>query len=131
MPPGSAFEYAVIRVIPNIERGEVLNAGVVLLCRTQRFLGARVHADPVRLHALAPDLDLAAVAEQLEHIRLVCAGGAQAGPLGELPLYERFRWITAPRSTIVQPSPVHCGLCEDPPTTLEALFRKLVETTRQ
>jgi hypothetical protein len=126
VPPGSAFEYALIRIVPRIERGECMNAGVVLLCRNRRFLDARLHIDHARLAAFAPDLDLPAIEEQLEHLALTCKGGADAGPIGELPLYERFRWITAPRSTIVQPSPVHCGLCEDPRETLEALFTKLV-----
>src|SRR5262245_19213857 len=123
----SVFEYAVIRIVPRVERGEQLNAGVVLLCRQRRFLGARVHVNEARLRAFAPDLDIEAVRALLDHIPLVCVGGAAAGPIGELPIYERFRWLIAPRSTIVQPSPVHCGLSDDPRRALERLYIQMVE----
>jgi hypothetical protein len=126
MPARAAFEYAVIRVVPSIERGEFINVGVVLFCRTRRFLDARIHLDAARLRALAPDADMELIAAMLDHIMVVCQGGAAAGPIGELPLQERFRWITAPRSTIVQPSPVHCGMCDDPQAELEKLFGVLV-----
>ncbi|GAB4435016.1 MAG: DUF3037 domain-containing protein [Chloroflexi bacterium OHK40] len=126
MPALSAFEYAVIRVVPRVERGEFVNVGVVLLCRQRRFLAARLRLDAGRVRALAPTLDLEPIAAQLDHIPLVCRGGAAAGPIGELPLYERFRWLTAPRSTVVQPSPVHTGLCDDPPATLERIFTRMV-----
>jgi hypothetical protein len=99
---------------------------VVLFCRQQRFLGARMQSDLSRLRALAPDLDLEPIQAQLNHIPLVCAGGAAAGPIGELPAQERFRWLTAPRSTIIQPSPVHSGLCLDAATDLERLYRLMV-----
>ena len=124
--PEHAFEYALIRVVPRVERGECLNVGVVLLCRQLRFLEARIVLDKGRLAFFAPDLDLEAVAEQLDLIPLVCAGGRQAGPIGELPLYERFRWLTAPRSTVIQPSPVHVGLCTDPRTALERICRQVI-----
>lgn len=126
MPARSAFEYAVIRVVPRVERGEFVNAGVVLFSRQRRFLAARCQVDAARVGALWPELDLAAVASQLDHLPIVCAGGRAAGPIGELPPQERFRWLTAPRSTIIQPSPVHCGFCEDPALTLEAIFRRMV-----
>ncbi|HWQ11493.1 MAG TPA: DUF3037 domain-containing protein [Roseiflexaceae bacterium] len=126
MPARSVFEYAVIRVVPRVERGECINAGVVLLCRARRFLQARIHLDRARLLALAPDVDVEAVAEQLAHIPLVCRGGPEAGPLGELPAHERFRWLTAPRSTIIQPSPVHSGICDDPQAALDHLFETMV-----
>lgn len=126
MPARSAFEYAVIRVVPRVERGEFLNVGVLLLCRQRRFLDARLQLDPARLAAFAPGLDLEALAEQLGYIPLVCAGGPAAGPIGALPQYERFRWLTAPRSSVVQPSPVHVGLCDDPAATLERVFRQMV-----
>ena len=122
----SVFEYAVIRVVPRVEREEFVNAGVVLLCRGRRFLEARIRLDRARLLALAPDLDLASVEEQLANIPVVCRGGAEAGALGELPQYERFRWLTAPRSTIIQPSPVHSGLCDDPQAALERLMAATV-----
>ncbi|HEU5013889.1 MAG TPA: DUF3037 domain-containing protein [Roseiflexaceae bacterium] len=126
MPARAAFEYAVIRVVPSIERGEFINAGVVLFCRTRRFLDARIHFDAARLHVLAPDADVELIEELLTHIMIVCKGGAASGPIGELPLQERFRWIAAPRSTVVQSSPVHCGMCDDPAALLEHLMRALV-----
>jgi Protein of unknown function (DUF3037) len=122
----SVFEYALLRVVPSIERGECLNIGVVLLCRQRRFLSARLHIDAARLKALAPGLDLESLQQQLDHIPLVCAGGAAAGPLGDLPVQERFRWLTAPRSTILQTSAVHCGLSADPARELEKLYATLV-----
>jgi hypothetical protein len=126
MPTRSVFEYAVIRVVPLVERGEFINAGVVLMCRSRRFLDARIELDTARLASLAPGADVDAIAEQLDYVARACRGGVDAGPIGELPLYERFRWVTAPRSTIVQPSPVHSGLCDDPRTTLERLLTTLV-----
>ena len=126
MPARAAFEYAIIRVVPSIERGECINVGVVLFCRTRRFLDARVHLDPARLRILTPDADMELIQELLNHILLVCQGGTAAGPISELPLQERFRWLTAPRSTVVQPSPVHCGMCADPAAMLEHLARALV-----
>ena len=125
--PASAFEYALVRVVPRVERGEGFNVGAVLLCRQHRFLQARLHLDRTALQALAPTLDLDAVAEQLALIPLVCAGGAAAGPIGALPLYERFRWLTAPRSTVIQPSSVHGGLCSDPVAALERVFQQMVQ----
>lgn len=127
MPARAAFEYAVIRVVPSIERGEFVNVGVVLFCRTRRFLAAQVYLDAMRLRALAPAADVALISELLDHTLIVCRGGAGAGPIGELPLQERFRWIAAPRSTVVQPSPVHCGMCDDPATLLDHLMHTLVK----
>ncbi len=126
MPATSVFEYALMRVVPRIERGEYLNAGVVLLCRQHGFLEARLRLDPGRLRVLDPTLDLELLEAQLAHIPVICAGGAAAGPIGALPHYERFRWLTAPRSTIIQPSPVHTGLCADPRATLERIFARSV-----
>ncbi|MGB9736834.1 MAG: DUF3037 domain-containing protein [Chloroflexus aggregans] len=124
--PASAFEYALLRLVPRVERGEQINIGVVLLCRQQGFLGIQFHLDEARIHALWPDLDLGPIREQLTAFELICAGGAAAGPLGELPIYERFRWLTATRSTMIQPSAVHCGLCEHAPTMLTHIFRQMV-----
>ncbi|HMQ32930.1 MAG TPA: DUF3037 domain-containing protein [Chloroflexaceae bacterium] len=124
----TAFEYALIRVVPRVERGEFVNVGAVLLCRQRRFLEARLSLEGGRrelLLAMAPGLDVEAVAEQLGLIPLVCAGGRGSGPIGELPLYERFRWLTAPRSTVIQPSPVHVGLCDDPRAALERIYEGL------
>ncbi len=123
----SSFDYAIIRVVPLVERGEFINAGVVLFCRTRRFLDARIELDLGRLAALAPDhLDPAEVQRLLDHLPLVCAGGTAAGPIGELPQTERFHWIVAPRSTIIQTSPVHSGLCENPAAALEHLMATMV-----
>ena len=123
---GKPFEYAVLRVVPRVERGEYINAGVVLYCQAERFLGARVHLDPARLMALDPSADLEAVRGHLEAVGAVCAGGPEAGAVGRLPLRERFGWLVAPRSTVVQPSPVHTGLADDPKEALEHLARKMV-----
>jgi hypothetical protein len=120
------FEYAVLRVIPRVERGECINAGVVLYCQADRFLGARVYLDAERLKALDPDADLEAVRAHLEAARSVCAGGPEAGAVGRLPLRERFGFLVAPRSTVVQPSEVHTGLTEDPEAELERLLRSMV-----
>lgn len=126
MPVRHAFEYAVIRIVPRVERGEFVNAGVVLFCRTLRFLEARVAVDADRLRALGADIDLEAVAALLHHWTLICRGGDDIGELGALPAAERFRWVAAPRSTVVQSSEVHCGLCLDPAAQLEQLFAALV-----
>jgi Protein of unknown function (DUF3037) len=120
------FEYAVLRVVPRVERGEFINAGVVLYCQAERFLGARVHLDPARLKALDPDADLEAVRAHLEAAHSVCAGGPEAGAVGLLPPGERFGWLVAPRSTVVQPSPVHTGLTDDPEAELERLLQSMV-----
>ncbi len=123
---GKPFEYAVLRVVPRVERGEFINAGVVLYCQAERFLGARIHLDAARLKALDPDADLEAVKAHLEAVRSVCAGGPEAGSVGRLSLGERFGWLVAPRSTVVQPSPVHTGLTDDPEAELERLLSRMV-----
>ena len=123
---GEPFEYAVLRVVPRVERGECINAGVVLYCQAERFLDARVHLDPARLMALDPGADLEAVRAHLEAFRSVCAGGPEAGAVGRLPLGERFGWLVAPRSTVVQPSPVHTGLTDDAEAELERLLSTMV-----
>ena len=122
----SPFEYALLRVVPRVERGEFVNAGVVLYCQEKRFLEAALHLDPERLRALDPRLDLVAVRAHLEAARRVCAGGPGAGPIGLLPPAQRFGWLVAPRSTIVQPSPVHTGLAEDPREALDHLLKTMV-----
>ncbi len=128
MPGRSSFDYAIVRVVPYVERGEFLNAGVILFCRTRRFLAARIALDTRRLAALAPDFDAALVREYLDLIPRICAGGADAGPIGELSQSERFHWLVAPRSTAIQVSPVHCGSCTDPRAALDELFGKMVTT---
>ncbi|WP_129631280.1 DUF3037 domain-containing protein [Candidatus Oscillochloris fontis] len=117
----SAYEYTLIRAVPRVERDEFINVGVVLFCRERRFLASRLIFEPTRLAALAPNLDLETLHTQLEHIPIICAGGRAAGPIGELPAHERFRWLSAPRSAVIQPSEVHVGLCDDPGVALERL----------
>lgn len=127
MPAGrSPFQYAVWRVVPDVARGERLNAGVVLLARTRDFIGARVALDRRRLAALDPSVDADEVARHLDGLARVAAGDADAGPIARLTPSERFHQLVAPASTIVQPSAVHTGVCEDPAATLEHLFARVV-----
>jgi Protein of unknown function (DUF3037) len=126
VPVPSSFDYAVVRVVPRVDRGEYINAGVVLYCLEQRFLGALVELDEGRLLALAPEVDLTLVRTHLEALPRICQGGAEAGPIGQLPQKERWHWLVAPRSTILQMSPVHSGLCEDPGKALEHLMDSMV-----
>jgi hypothetical protein len=124
--PDSEFQYALLRVVPRIERGEQINAGIVLFARRRGFLAARVLLDEERLAAIAPAADAAPLARQLEAIARVAAGDPAAGPIAQLPQSERFSWIVAPSSTAIQPSAVHMGLCDDPEGKLERLFEELV-----
>ena len=121
-----SFDYAVIRVVPRVERGEYVNAGIVLFCSTRSILDARIALPRERLLALAPAVDLALVESHLQSIPLICRGGAEAGPIGELAQRARFHWLVAPRSTIIQPSPVHSGVHHDLETAMEQLMGKLV-----
>ena len=124
---GSPFEYALLRVVPRVERGEFINAGVVLYCQEHRFLDALIHLDHDRLRALDPRLDPERVLDHLKAAREVCAGSPEAGSISLLPPVQRFGWLVAPRSTVVQPSPVHTGITEAPEETLSYLLRKMVE----
>jgi Protein of unknown function (DUF3037) len=124
--PPSPFQYAIMRVVPDVERGECVNAGVVVFCRPRRFLAARVALDPDRLRALAPAADLDAVRAHLEAVERIAAGDPAAGPIAALPASERFHWLVAPASTIIQPSAVHTGLTGDPGAELERLVCRLV-----
>lgn len=126
MPVRSSFDYAIVRVVPRVEREEFVNAGVILFCLQRDFLGARVQLDPGRVLALWPDTDLALVEEHLAAIPMVCAGGPGSGPIGRLTQRERFHWLVAPRSTVVQVSPVHAGVCDDPAAALERLMDRMV-----
>lgn len=126
MPARSSFDYAIVRVVPRVERDEFVNAGAIVFCRTRRFLGARIELDRPRLAALALWLDPAEVERHLALIPLVCAGGADGGPIGLLPLADRFHWLVAPRSAMIQASPVHAGLCDDPAAALEEIVAQLV-----
>jgi hypothetical protein len=122
----SAFAYAIVRVVPVVPRGEFINAGVVLYARQHRFLAARVALDEPKLAAIAPQADIAAVREHLAAIVRVADGDAGAGPIAALDQSERFGWLVAPASTIIQTSPVHTGLCDDPQRAIDELFENLV-----
>lgn len=126
MPARRSFDYATVRVVPRVEREEFINAGVIVYCLTRRFLGAKVELDVARLRALAPHADVDQVQRHLASIARVCAGGSDAGPIGQLPLSERFHWLVAPRSTIIQISPVHVGLCTEPHEALDRLMDRMV-----
>ena len=126
--PRDAFEYAVLRVAPRVERGELVNVGVVLFCRTRRFLGVRVELgdrQAAALRALAPDIDLDAIRAHLASIQAILAGDAAAGTIADLDAPERFRWATSPSSTVIQPSDVHGGVTDDPAASLDELFEQL------
>lgn len=120
------FQYAVVRVVPRIEREEFVNVGVIVFCRTRGFLGARVEFDLSRAAVLAPGASLVGVPEYLDAIVRVAAGDPAAGPIASLPQSERFGWLAAPSSTVIQSSPIHTGLSCDPAATLERLFEQLV-----
>ncbi len=122
----SLFQYALLRVVPRGERGEFINAGVVLYCQDARYLDARINLDPERLLALDPNLDPQTVLAHLEVARKVCEGGPEAGAVGLLPLGQRFGWLVAPRSTVVQPSPVHTGFTDNPEEAIEHLLQVMV-----
>jgi hypothetical protein len=127
MPERRDFQYTILRVVPRIERGECINVGVVLYCRQHRFLGIQIELDGARLRALAPDLDPATVQPHLDAIAAVVRGEDSASPLARLDASDRFGWVAAISSTIIQPSEVHTGLTDDPQATLEHLFRSLVQ----
>jgi hypothetical protein len=116
----------VLRVVPRVDRGESLNAGVVLFARQRKFLAARVRLDRDRLRALAPDADADLIERHLQARALIAAGDPESGPMASLDQSERFNWLVAPSSTVIQPSPVHTGLCGEPNETLERLFAELV-----
>lgn len=126
MPVPEPFAYAVLRVIPDAERGESLNAGVVLFCRRGRFLEARTHLDPDRLRALSAGTDAVAVAAHLRSLERIAAGDPSAGPVAREEPSARFGWLVAPASTVVQPSAVHTGLTEDARATMDRLMDRLV-----
>jgi hypothetical protein len=126
VPALSSFDYAIVRVVPRVERGELINAGVILFCLEKDFLQARVEVNEPRLRALWPGTDLELVRQHLEAIPRICAGSPEGGPIARLTLRERFRWLVAPRSTMIQVSPVHAGLCDRPERALDELFRQMV-----
>ncbi len=116
-----SYEYAYLRVVPNLDRGEFVTVGVLLFCRTLRFLEVRLTLDEARLLAIAPTLDVGELQRHLALIPRICAG---EGPIGELGQAESFHWLVAPHNTLIQASPVHAGLCDDPAVALEKLARK-------
>jgi hypothetical protein len=126
VPDRKAFQYTVLRVVPNVERGERVNVGVVLYARERKFLGARVAVNRARLLAIAPELDLDALETHLQTLVAIADGDPEAGPLARLSQSERFGALSAPSSTTVQPSEVHTGVCEDGSNELDELFRRLV-----
>lgn len=117
----ASFDYALLRVVPRVERQEFINAGVVVYCPQKRYLAARIRLDEARLRALWPDADVALVEAHLRAVERICAGDASAGPIAALSLGERFHWLTSPRSTIIQPSPVHTGVCDATDELLDRL----------
>lgn len=121
----TSYDYAVIRVLPRVERGEFINVGVIVYCRTRRYLAARIELDPLRLQALAPDVDVETLQAHLALIPEMCAG---EGPVGRLGQADSFHWLVAPHSTVIQASPVHTGLCDDPEAVLDNLMERLVRT---
>lgn len=121
-----AFDYAVLRVVPHVEREEFLNAGVILFCDALDFLDARVALDEARLRAIAPGVDVETLRDHLEAVPRICAGGRAAGPIGALTVRERWRWLVSPRSTVLQTSAAHSGLCDGPGEALERLVGALV-----
>jgi Protein of unknown function (DUF3037) len=122
----ASFDYALLRVVPRVERQEFINAGVVVYCPEKRYLAARIRFDAARLKALWPEADGALVAQHLEAVERICAGDTSAGPIARLSQRERFHWLTSPRSTIIQPSPVHTGVCDGTDELLDRLEKQFL-----
>ena len=122
------YSFAIVRVVPRVEREEFLNVGVILFARTRRFLDARIELDEERLKALAPEIDLAAIRRHLEAFHAVCTGSESGGPIAALPLSDRFHWLTAPRSTVIQTSPIHVGCGDDLPAAMAELLDDFVRS---
>ena len=125
-----SFDYALIRVVPRVERGEQINAGVIVSCPTRAYLGARIAFDPARLLAIAPGVDTDEIELALASIPLIAAGDPRGGPIAAMSRSERFHWLVAPRSAIIQPSVVHTGICDDPQAALDELLERLVKPPR-
>jgi hypothetical protein len=120
------YDYSIVRIVPRVDREEFINVGVIVYCQSKGFLEARIEVDELRLRAFDPNPDLESIRAHLATIPAICSGGAQAGPIGRLPIGERFHWLTAPRSTIIQTSPVHTGTCANPGEVLEHLLETMV-----
>ena len=130
MSADHTYDYAIVRVVPRVDRGERINVGVILSCADLDFLDARIEVNDALLRAVDPDIDIDAVQANLAVIPVVCRGGSEAGPIGELSARGRFRWLVAPRSTIIQPSEVHTGRTTDPAACLERLMERVVRRRR-
>ena len=131
MPERAPFEYVIVRVVPRVERGECVNAGVILICRPKKFLAARVHLDRKRVLALDPSMPpetLDAIEAQLSLVPTIASAQRSSDPIARMDIGERWHWLSAPSSTMLQPSPVHTGLCIDPSAELDELFAELVDT---
>ena len=126
MPTDASFEYVTIRVVPRVERQEFINVGVIVFCLEKRYLAARVHIDETRLRALWPEIDVELVRQHAQAVVRISEGDPSAGPVAGLSQRERFRWLSAPRSTMIQPSATHTGICANPEGLLDRLFRTLV-----
>lgn len=126
MPAPASFDYAILRVVPRVERQEFINAAVIVFCLEKKYLDARVHLDPARLRALWPEADIDLIREHLNAVPRICAGDSTAGPIAGLPQRERFHWLISPRSTIIQPSPVHTGVCDETGGILDRLAKQFL-----
>jgi hypothetical protein len=122
----NVYDYAIVRVVPRVDREEFVNVGVIVSCPARDFLEARIEADEQRLRVLNPGLDMESIRTHLGAIPAICSGGPEAGEIGQLPKRRRFEWLTAPRSTVIQTSPVHTGYCQDPSNVLESLLETMV-----
>ncbi len=125
-----SYDYAIVRVVPRAEREEFVNVGVIVSCPEKDFLAARIEIDETRLRAFDPTIDIDAVRRHANSVAIICEGGSDAGPIGKLTQRERFHWLVAPRSTIIQMSPSHTGRCDEPAKVLEHLMEKMVRTVR-
>jgi len=126
VPTPASFDYAILRVVPRVERQEFINAGVVVFCLEKRYLAARTHLDAARMKALWPEADAELAREHLEAVPRICEGDLAAGPIAKLSQRERFHWIISPRSTIIQPSPVHTGVCDGTDGLLDRLAKQFL-----
>jgi len=128
VPINASFDYAVLRVVPRVERQEFINVGVIVFCLEKRFLQAKVHIDETRLLALWPSLDIAMVRQHVEAVVRICEGDETAGPIAKLSQRERFHWLTSPRSTVIQTSLVHTGVCTETTGLVDRLYLQLVSS---
>ena len=126
MPAQSSFDYAILRVVPRVERQEFVNAGIVVLCLEKRYLAACIRFDRMRLKALWPDVDIDLIDEHLKAVARICEGDPAAGPIAQLSQRERFHWLVSPRSTVIQPSPVHSGICDGTENLLARLEQQFL-----